>query len=536
MDSMPMRSRKTTLWTAVVCCVLFAASGGSALLQSQQAARPEPRLVLLIAVDQLRYDFLTRFRGEYTGGFDRLLRNGANYVNAHLEHYPTVTAVGHSTMGTGAFPKFSGIVGNDWYERESGKNVTSVSDDSVQLLGGPSKSAASPRRLLVSTVGDELKRARKSSKVIGISFKDRSAILPAGHMANGAYWLDSASGNFVSSTYYFPALPAWVSAFNDARPADKFAGKEWKTVPADAGLFKMPGEVGSKLYDGVYASPFGNELLESFVEEAVREEKLGQRDATDLLTVSFSSNDAIGHNFGPDSAQVHAVSVQTDQILGKLFDYLDKSVGMQHILVVLTADHGVMPLSEELQAQKMPGGRMSGPALFDPIKVALAARFGPGEWLAGPAGTSPYFNLELIREKKLDRAEVERVAAAAAAEIPHVAHVYTRTQLLLGQTPDDFVSNRVVRSFNAQRSGDLEIVLEPFWIRGASGTTHGTPYSYDSHIPLIFMGPGIEAGRYVRPAALNDLAPSLATLLDIETPNGSAGRPLAEMMTAAADR
>jgi predicted AlkP superfamily pyrophosphatase or phosphodiesterase len=495
------------------------------------------RLVLLIAVDQLRYDYLTRFRDEYTSGFDRLLRNGANYVNAHLEHYPTVTAVGHSTMLSGAFPKASGIMGNDWYDRESGKNVTSVLDESVQLLGGSPGAGSSPRRLLVSTVGDELKRAKNSSKVVGISLKDRGAILPVGHMADGAYWFDSDTGNFVSSTYYFSMLPEWVTAFNAARHADRFAGAEWRSeAPAAAGLFKMPAQVGPKLFDAVYASPFGNELLEHFVEEAVREEKLGQRDTTDLLTVSFSSNDAVGHSHGPDSAQVRAISVQTDRILGKLFDYVDKSVGMQHVLVVLTADHGVMPLPEELKRQRMPGGRTSSPALFDPIKSALSARFGPGEWLEGTAGTSPYFNLKLIREKELDRAEVERVAAEAAAGIPHVAHVYTRTQLLLGQTPGDILSGRVVRSFHARRSGDLEIVFDPYWIRGGSGTTHGTPYSYDSHIPLIFMGPGIEAGRYVRPAALNDLTPTLATLLEIETPSGSAGRPLAEMMTAAADR
>ncbi len=528
-----MRSGKAKWWTAFVCCLLALAGARPSLLQSQQPAQPEVRLVLLIAVDQFRYDYLTRFRGDYNTGLDRLLRQGANYVNAHLEHYPTVTALGHAAMLTGAFPKSSGIIGNDWYERESGRNVTSVFDPSAQLLGASPGAGSSPRRLLVSTVGDELKRANGSAKVIGISFKDRSAILPAGHMADAAYWLDGNSGNFVSSTYYFSAVPEWVAAFNSTRPADKFAGAEW---PTPAGLFKMPPAPGSKLYNEVYGSPFGNELLEQFVEEAVRAERLGQRGVTDLLTVGFSSNDSVGHTHGPDSPQAHAISVETDRVLGRLFDYLDKSVGMRHVLVALTADHGVMPLAEDLQRQKMPGGRTTSPALFDPIVQALSARFKPGPWLEGTAGTSPYFNLKLIRERGLDRAAVERVAAEAAAEIPNVAHVYTRTQLLLGQTPDDPVSRRVAASFHARRSGDLEIVFDPYWMRGGSGTTHGTPYSYDSHIPLIFMGPGIEAGRYVRPVALNDLATTLATLLDIETPSGSAGRPLHEMMTSAADR
>lgn len=502
-------------------------------LRSQQELSNEPRLVLLIAIDQFRYDYLTRFRDEYTGGLDRLLKNGANFVNANLEHYPTVTAIGHSTMLTGATPKISGIVGNDWYDRESSKTVTSVSDDSTQLIGSSPGPGASPRRLLVSTVGDEIKRAhRDRAKVIGISLKDRSAILPSGHMANAAYWYDNKTGDFVSSTYYFQELPLWVQAFNKRHSAETYAGMEWRfDETSPAGFFKMPTELGSTLAAAVYSSPFGNTLLEQFAEEAIGQERLGQRNSIDLLTVSFSSNDAVGHSFGPDSPRVHDMCIRTDRELGKLFAYLDHSVGMQHVLVVLTADHGVMPVVEELQQDRMPGGRMSNPTLFDPLRHALEARFGAGEWLLSTAGTSPYLNRKLISEKGLDPGEVERVAARAIEGVPHVARVYTRQQLLLGQVSGDKLSERVVRSFNNVRSGDLEVLLEPYWIRGGTGTTHGTPYSYDSHIPLIFMGPGIRPGRYARPVALNDVAPSLATLLDIETPSGSVGRPLAEMMS-----
>jgi arylsulfatase A-like enzyme len=323
-----------------------------------------------------------------------------------------------------------------------------------------------------------------------------------------------------------------VQAFNKSRPTDSYAGKEWRFDAASpSGIFKMPTDPGAKLAAAVYSSPFGNELLEKFAEEAVRQEKLGQRDSIDLLTLSFSSNDAVGHSFGPDSPRVHDMCIQTDRQLGKLFAFLDQAIGMQHIIVVLTADHGVMPVVEQLQQDRMPGGRMTNATLFDPMRQALVARFGAGEWLLNTAGTSPYLNLKLVAEKGLDRGEVERVAAAAISGIPHVSRVYTRQQLLLGATSGDKLSERVVRSFNMARSGDLEVLLEPYWIRGATGTTHGTPYSYDSHIPLIFMGPGIRAGRYARPVALNDLAPSLATLLDIETPSGSVGRPLSEMMT-----
>jgi len=507
------------------------------LLRSQEAPRKQLRMVLLIAIDQFRYDYLTRFREEYNGGLDRLLKNGANFVNTNLEHYPTVTAIGHSTMLTGATPKISGIVGNDWYDRESGKSVTSVSDDSTRLVGGSPGAGASPRRLLVSTVGDEIKRAhRDHAKVIGISLKDRSAILPSGHMADAAYWYDNKTGDFVTSTYYFQELPPWVQAFNKRHSAETYAGMEWRfdnTSPS--GLFKMPTEIGPKLAAAVYSSPFGNTMLEQFAEETISQEKLGQRDSVDLLTVSFSSNDAVGHSFGPDSPRVHDMCIRTDRELGQLFAYLDHLVGMEHVLVVLTADHGVMPMVEQLQQDRMPGGRMAEPTLFDPLRHALEARFGTGEWLLSTAGTSPYLNRKLISEKGLDPREVERVAAVAIAGVPHVARVYTREQLLMGQVSGDKLSERIVRSFNNVRSGDLEVLLEPYWIRGGTGTTHGTPYSYDSHIPLIFMGPGIKTGRYARPAALNDVAPSLATLLDIETPSGSVGRPLAEMMSGFID-
>jgi predicted AlkP superfamily pyrophosphatase or phosphodiesterase len=530
-SSMTIGSKMRVIWLAAMALAL---AGALPQLLSQGAPRKEPRLVLLIAVDQFRYDYLTRFRDEYKGGLDRLLRNGANFVNANLEHYPTVTAVGHSTMLTGATPKISGIVGNDWYDREAGKNVTSVSDDATRLIGGSAGAGASPHRLLVSTLGDEMKRAhRDHPRVIGMSLKDRSAILPSGHMADAAYWYDTTTGDFVSSTYYFiRTLPDWVQAFNKRRPADRFAGMEWRFDGASpAGFFKMPAEAGAKLAAAVYTSPFGNELLEQFAEEAVQQEKLGQRDSTDLLTVSFSSNDAVGHIYGPDSPRVHDMCVRTDRDLGKLFALLDRSIGMQHVLVVLTADHGVMPLAEVLGQDRMPGGRMNDAALFDPIRRALVARFGAGEWLLKTVGSSPYLNRALIADKKLDAGEVERVAAAAIADVAHVSRVYTRQQLLLGEVSGDKFSERVVRSFNSQRSGDLEIVLDPYWVLSASGTTHGAPYSYDSHIPLIFMGPGIKAGRYVRPVALNDVAPSLATLLDVETPSGSMGRPLSEMMT-----
>jgi predicted AlkP superfamily pyrophosphatase or phosphodiesterase len=491
--------------------------------------RERPKLILLIAVDQFRYDYLTRFHGQYTGGFRVLLERGADFVNANLEHYPAVTAAGHATMLSGATLATSGIVGNDWFDRDSGKQVTSVSDDTVKLLGGAGGSGSSPRRLLVSTVGDELKRAGyRSSKVIGISMKDRAAILPVGRMANGAYWYDERTGEFVSSTYYFPELPGWVKKFNDEKQADAFAGKVWSPVTGTNSGHRLPGVPGPSLYTAVYESTFGDDLLEQFTERVIEAERLGQRGATDLMSVSFSSNDAIGHSYGPDSPEVEAVSIVTDRAIGRLLAFVDTAVSLKSVTVILTADHGVAPVPEVLAEEKMPGGRVTGD-FFGPIQKALEARYGPGRWLLSTAGTEPYFNDALIREKKLDPTEVENVAARAIASVPYVARVYTRGQLVTGRPAADNFDRRVIRSFNLHRSGDLEIVLDPYWIRGSTAATHGTPYNYDTHIPLVFMGPGIRPGRYYEAAALNDIAPTLAALLDLEIPSASVGRILSEM-------
>jgi hypothetical protein len=521
--------------------LLVAVTALAGALTAAPAAGPDIRLVLLIAVDQFRYDYLTRFRAEYTSGLERLLTNGAVFTNAYLEHYPTVTAIGHSTMLTGATPSVSGIVGNDWYDRASGGTVTSVSDPTVTPLGAPTGSPASPRRLLVSTVGDELKMSSphapgsaEAPRVIGISLKDRSAILPSGHMADAAYWWDSESANFVSSTFYFNALPGWVTKFNARKSADKRAGSSWTLLSAPStALHRMPGNAGNPLYEALYRSPFGNELLLAFAEEALSNERLGQRAATDILTVSFSSNDAVGHTYGPDSPEVHDIAVRTDRAIGALLDRVDKTVGLQHVLVALTADHGVAPIPEWLQERRMPGGRLTNNDVFGPIDQALASRFGGGKWILSTAGSSPYLDYDLIAHHKLDPAVVRQVAAEGAMRAPHVARVYTRDQLMRGEVVGDLIGERVMRGFNAQRSGDLEIILEPYWLRGSSGTTHGTPYNYDAHIPLILMGEQIAAGYYSDHVALNDLAPTVATLLKVEIPAGSAGRVLTEALRPA---
>jgi arylsulfatase A-like enzyme len=295
-------------------------------------------------------------------------------------------------------------------------------------------------------------------------------------------------------------------------------------------LRQLPAERGSALYDAIYGSPYGNELLLAFASELLNRERLGQRGTTDLLSVSFSSNDSVGHTYGPDSAQVRDIAIRTDRAIGQLLATVDKLVGLQHTLVAFTTDHGVAPVPEQLHERMLPGGRMTTKELFDPIQRELAARFGEGKWLMATAGSSPYLNYGLIQERHLDPADVRRVAAAAAEKVPHVARVYTRDQLLKGEVAADRIGRRVLRGFNAQRSGDLEIILEPYWMRQAQGTTHGTPYNYDAHIPLILMGQRIAPGEYSEEAALNDLAPTLATIVGVEIPSGSSGRVLTEAL------
>jgi hypothetical protein len=498
---------------------------------SAQAPR-RPKLVVAITVDQFRYDYLTKFRDKYNGGLARLLNQGAVFTNAYYEHYPTVTAIGHSTFLTGATPSISGIIANEWFDRETGKAVTSVEDSEAITLGGQGRGgkAASPRRLLVSTVGDELKMAGRGSKVIGISVKDRSAILPAGHLANGAYWFDPANGNFVSSTYYFNELPAWVTDFNKTRFADKFVAAEWKPV-GGGGIFKTMAAAADKDYwTSIENSPYANDIVQKFAESAIIGEQLGKRDTTDVLAVSFSANDFIGHAMGPEHPQVRDISIRTDRTLAEFFKFIDTQVGMRNVLVVFTADHGVAPSPEAKQDGKMPGGRIVTKQMSASVEEHLVQKFGKGKWIAS-GDISIYLNQALIREKKLSPDVVAEEAAAAARAYPHVFRAYTKRQMMNGDVPGDMFDKRVLNGFNQARGADVVILQEPYYLMGGTkGSSHGTPYSYDAHVPVIFLGDWIKPGRYHRRVMVNDIAPTLATILDVETPAGAVGRALDEII------
>jgi hypothetical protein len=492
-----------------------------------------PKLVLAVVIDQFRYDYLLRFRKDYNAGLARLLEHGAVFTDAHHIHYPTVTAVGHSTFLSGATPSSSGIVANEWFDRESGQSVTSVSDPETKLIGGvPGAIGSSPHRMLVSTVGDELKMAGRKGKVIGISIKDRAAILPAGHAADAAYWYDSDSNNWVTSSFFMADLPAWVKDVNRQRPFLKYLGANWLPLDASSAApfcSMVAGVENVRFCGAIEATPWGNEMIEEFTERALVEEKLGQHEDTDILAVSFSSNDYVGHAVGPDAPEVRDISIRTDRLLGRLFDFIDQHVGVGNTLVVLTADHGVAPVPEVNQARKMPGGRLSEAAMLRAVTGALAAKYGEARWIASASEGGLYLNRPLIRDKKLDPAEVEETVAAALRGVPHVFRVYTRSQLVRGAVAGDYVDKAVLRGFYEQRSGDVIVVQEPYYLFGASGTSHSTPFNYDSHVPVIFMGEGIRAGEYHEKIAENDIAPTLATILRVEEPSGSIGRILSEM-------
>ncbi len=521
---------KRSLSTALLCGVL-------GLLCAAPGPPPKkPKLILAVVVDQFRYEYLNRFRADYTSGFKRILEQGAVFEDAHHIHFPTVTAVGHSTFLSGATPSLSGIVGNEWYDRETGKSVTSVSDPATKLLGADAAAAgSSPHRMLASTVGDELKMSGQQSKVIGISIKDRAAILPAGHMADGAYWFDNKSDHWVTSSYYKEKLPDWVEKINAGKPSGASEHGVWYPVNAKPGGAAKPfcnmeaasGDVPK--CRSLEASPWGNEMIESFAEQALVNEKLGTHSGTDVLAVSFSSNDYVGHAMGPDSPEVRDISIRTDRLLGKLFDFVDKNVGMANVLFVMTADHGVAPVPEVNQARHMIGGRNSEPELMKAMSDALVAKYGAGKWIVGTAGPIPYLNRELIAQKKLDEAEVELTAANAAQKMPHIFRVYTRQQLLTGQVLDDYVSTAVRNGFYRERSGDIIVIPEAFYLYETTGTSHGTPFNYDTHVPVIFMGAGLKAGHYYEKIAVNDIAPTLCAIAGVQEPSGSIGRVLQEM-------
>ena len=570
--------RRTPLVFVVIVSILVSVT--IAQRRTQPAPPKRPRLVLLIVVDQFRYDYLERFGDLFApNGLKRLVRHGASWTQSNYDHIPTYTAPGHATMTTGAYPAESGIIGNEWLDRASGKRITSVSDESVKLLGGNATDAASsPSRLVASTIGDELRLVTNDrSKVIGISVKDRSAILPAGRHANAAYWFSITTGAMVSSTYYFNQLPGWVSNFNAAKRADKYFGAKWERLHPEAEYLKRAGvdapswekvsawgdtnsfphtitggltAPGRNFYIALDYSPFTNDILGSFAQEAIVNEQLGQDDDTDVLTVSFSANDYVGHRFGPYSQEVMDVTLRTDRNIATLLDFVDARVGLANSLVTFTSDHGVSPIPEHAAALGLGGGRLQFRDVIGKIQAAISARYNPQGKLPDPSldyllrfnegaatrewfiNSTIYFNYDALKRDGVNLEEFSQVVVSAALTVPGIARCFSRLQLLRGATSvTDPIERRVLHGFYPSRSGDVVMVAEPYkYIAETITATHGSAYSYDTHVPMIIMGPGVNAGRYWESASPADIAPTLSALLRITAPTNSTGRVLIEAL------
>ncbi len=570
----------------------------AAFLSAQQAQRApkispraiakdsRPRLVLLIVVDQFRYDYLTRF-GDLFGasGIGRLMREGAFWTEANFDHMPTYTAPGHAVFMTGAWPSQTGIIANEWYERDTGRKVKSVTDDSTTKLAGlPGEKGYSPRRLLCSTVGDEIRLADGDrSKVIGISTKDRSAILPSGRRANAAYWFGTDNGNMLSSSYYFNQEPQWVERFNRRRLADQLFGARWDRLLPEAEYLKRAGkddapwenlDKSSKdtnsfphvitggaaspskmFYKALDYTPFANDLLVAFAEEAITNEELGANADTDLLTLSFSANDYVGHRFGPYSHEAMDMTLRVDRQIGTLLDFVDAHVGLRNTVVIFSADHGASPVPEQAALMNLPGRRYQRSDLLQIVEDGLKAKYArkdrpAADYIQGftnRAETEPgllngnlYLNRAALKRDGIDLDECERVVGELAMRMPGVARYFTRNQLERNQIlSSDAVARRVLNGFYPSRSGDVIVVFEPYSILfdppddptdPRPTATHGSPYSYDTHVPLIIMGRDFANGRYTQPATPADIAPTLAGLLRVQAPSCSVGRVLSEAL------
>jgi len=524
-----------------------------------------PRLVVVIVIDQFRFDFLEKFNSSFgSDGFRRLIDHGAFFANANYNYVPTYTAPGHAAVFTGSTPAYNGIVGNSWYDRDAGQEKVMVSDDRASLVTSygiesstRTTKPASPRSLIGTTIGDQMRLSNGfRSKVVAISIKDRAAVLPGGKDANGAYFFDASSGSFVSSDYYFKELPKWVDKFNSQRGPDRFFGKTWDraaspesyattqavtTVISGSPLgrhlpYRVDGGVqsaGEEFYKAFVYTPFASEYLADFAEAAVEGESLGTDEYPDLLAVSFSTPDLVGHAYGPDSEEVEDTYIRLDGVIADFLNYLDQKVGLSHTVIAMTGDHGVSPVPQLLSLNKFDAQTVDPEKCKDAVNSALSAKFGSGKWVLDIVNEQVYLDRNLMAQFKADPAEAERLTGEALLGVPGIARYYTRTQIMNGQMSDGPMARRVANGFNPQRSGDVWLITRPFTFlsEGGVATTHGSPYDYDTHVPVILFGPGITHGRYYGECSPSDIAPSLAALLHVEPPPNVVGRVLSECIT-----
>lgn len=533
-----------------------------ALISGPLFSQNQPKLVVGIVVDQMRQEYLYRYESKFgENGFKRLMNEGFMLKNAHYNYVPTETGPGHASIYTGTTPSIHGIVGNDWYDRTSKTNVNCVSDENQKTVGAEAGGAVSPWRMLSTTITDELKLStQQRAKVVGVSIKDKGAALPAGHTPDGAYWYDGRNGNMITSTYYKQKLPDWVTKFNGQKLADKYLNQEWNTLlpvnqyvesaPDDspyegrwkgknkpvfpynlAELRKQMGE-----FSLLAMTPFGNNLVADFAKAALLGENLGKDDITDFLAVSFSSTDAVGHAMGPDAVEVEDVYLRLDKTLEEFFTFLDKEVGKGAYTVFLTSDHGVAHVPQYLKDLRIPAGYFRPAYVKATLNEHLQKYFPNKLLLEEVTSDQIYLNQSAFSEDPkssgVDLLVATELITNFLLSTEGVAQVYSTSTLRQVSTSDPGIRGNVVRGFYSKRCGDILFALEPGWLAwgGVTGSTHGSGYSYDTHIPILFYGNGIKKGSSSQYHAITDIAPTLSVLLKIKFPSGCSGQPITEIL------
>ena len=515
-----------------------------------------PKLVVGIVIDQMRYDYLYRYASHYSaGGFKRLMSEGFSCNNANYNYVPTATGPGHSAVYSGTTPAWNGIISNEWFDRSSGKYMYCVSDSTVTSVGATGKSGKmSPRNLLCSTITDEVRLASNfRSKVIGIALKDRGSILPAGHSANAAYWHDPATNNWISSSYYMRELPEWVQAFNRRHLADTLLSKPWELLLKPDQYSESAGD--DNLFEGLYKgevkpvfphnlplikaqdselirrTPFGNTFTELFAEATVRGENLGKGKFTDFLAVSFSSTDYVGHMFGLQAVETEDTYLRMDLELSRFLSFLDSWVGKNNYLLFLTADHGAAGNPDFMESNHIPGGLFNESGIADSLQRFLEKQIGPGNFILSANSLGVYLDHQSIREKKYNESEVETACANYMLQYDGIATVMTRTELSRGLERTGLLE-LVQNGFNQKRSPDITYQANAGWVDWSShtGTSHGTYYRYDTHVPLLFFGNGIRHGKTSSRVVIPDIAATIAMMLHIEFPSACTGKPITSVL------
>lgn len=517
-----------------------------------------PKLVVGIVVDQMRWDYLYRFYDLYKadGGFKRFLNHGFTCENTFIPYIPTYTAAGHTSVYTGSVPAINGIVGNNWYDPQLKREVYCSEDNGVQTVGSSSEEPGkmSPVNMLVTTVTDELRLATNfKSKVIGVAIKDRGSILPAGHAANAAYWYDSKTGNFITSTYYMEQLPGWATAFNNRKIVDSLYKLNWNlSLPADVYAShsskddvsyesrpfgeeqtKFPYNLANfsgKNYSKISSTPYGNTLTIEMAKAALINEKLGKSGSTDFLAVSFSSPDYIGHAFGPNSWEAMDNYIKLDQLLGEFFRFLDKEIGSDNYTVFLTADHGVAHVAGFSKENKLPGGIVRNTGTMKGLNSSIKQNFGIDSAIIAFENYQLYLNKPAFLGKEKDLETIKSYLIETLLKEEGVAQVVDLSQvksLPLNETQ----ASRFANGYNQLRSGDIQVVLKSGYMSGSGkGTTHGLWNPYDAHIPLLWYGWGINAGKTNRETHMTDIAATVSALLHIQMPSGCVGEVISEVI------